>query len=170
VLAPVALGDRDDELLADIAREVEIDVRHTRELPVEESPEREIGGDGIDVRKARQVADERADRAAAASPGREQVPGRARPAHLGGDFAREVEHFPVEEEEAREADLGDERELFAQAGVGPVAKERRRMPVALVERPPAHLRQLRVGGLLAIGEIGIAVAELLGQVELEPVG
>ena len=36
VLSPVALGDRDDQLLADVAREVEVDVRHRRELAVQE--------------------------------------------------------------------------------------------------------------------------------------
>ena len=42
VLAPVALGDADDELLADVAREVEVDVRHGGELAVQEAPEREL--------------------------------------------------------------------------------------------------------------------------------
>jgi hypothetical protein len=95
---------------------------------------------------------------------------RARSAHLGGDLARKIEHFPVEEEEAREADLSDERKLLAQAGVGPVAKKGRRLPVALLEGPPADLRKPRVGGLLPVGKVGIAVAELLRQVELEPLG
>jgi hypothetical protein len=49
VLAPVALGDRDDELLADVAWEVEVDVGHTRELPVEKAAEREIGRNRVDV-------------------------------------------------------------------------------------------------------------------------
>jgi hypothetical protein len=53
VLAPVPLGDADDELLADVAREVEVDVRHGRELAVQEAPERELVRDGIDVREAR---------------------------------------------------------------------------------------------------------------------
>src|SRR6185437_13322559 len=36
VLVAVALGDADDQLLADVAREVEVDVGHRRELAVEE--------------------------------------------------------------------------------------------------------------------------------------
>ncbi len=53
VLAPVALGDADDELLADVAREVEVDVRDGCELAVQEAPERELVGDGIDMRETR---------------------------------------------------------------------------------------------------------------------
>ena len=66
VLAPVALGDADDELLADVAREVEVDVRHRGELAVQEASERELVRDRIDVREAGEVADDRADRASRA--------------------------------------------------------------------------------------------------------
>ena len=38
VLASVALGHADDELLADVAREVEVDVRHRDQLAVEKRP------------------------------------------------------------------------------------------------------------------------------------
>jgi hypothetical protein len=69
VLGSVALDDADDELLADVAREVEVDVRHRRELAVEEAAEREVVRDRVDVREAGQVADERADRGAAPAPG-----------------------------------------------------------------------------------------------------
>jgi len=49
VLVPVALGDGDDQLLADVSREVEVDVWHGVELPVEEPAEREVGSHRIDV-------------------------------------------------------------------------------------------------------------------------
>ena len=65
VLAAVALGDGDDQLLADVAREVEVDVRDGVELAVEEAAERELGADRVDVRETGEVADERADRGAA---------------------------------------------------------------------------------------------------------
>src|SRR5207237_4565705 len=55
VLAPVLLGDGDDQLLADLAREVEVDVRNGRELAVQEPPEREVGGDGVAVREPGEV-------------------------------------------------------------------------------------------------------------------
>ncbi len=49
VLVAVALGDADDELLADVPRKVEVDVRYRGELPVEEAPEREVVRDRVDV-------------------------------------------------------------------------------------------------------------------------
>ena len=43
VLAAVALGDADDQLLADVAREVEVDVGDGDHLVVDEAAEREVG-------------------------------------------------------------------------------------------------------------------------------
>ena len=77
-------------------------------------PEREVGGDRIDVREAGQVADDRADGAPAPAARREAAPRRAGPAHLGGDLARELEHLPVEQEEAGEPELVDQRELVVE--------------------------------------------------------
>ncbi len=114
VLVPVALCDRDDQLLADVAREVEVDIRSRGKLPVEEAPEREVGLDRIDVREAGQVADDRADRASAPAPGRQRVPRRSTPAHLERDVLRKLEHLPVEQEEAGELELGDEGELLVE--------------------------------------------------------
>src|SRR5439155_1962484 len=99
MLLPVTLDDADDELLADVAREVEIDVGHRRELAVEEAAKREVVLDRVDVREAGQVANERADRGAAPAAGRQDVPHRAGAAHLERHLARELEHLPVEEEE-----------------------------------------------------------------------
>ena len=116
VLVPVALGDPDDELLADVAREVEVDVGHRRELLVEEAAEREVVLDRVDVREAGQVADDRADRAPAPAPGRQEHPRRVPTAHLECALARELEHLVVEEEEAREPESPDQRELALEAG------------------------------------------------------
>ena len=79
VLVAVALGERDDQLLADVAREVEVDVRHRVELAVQKAPERQAGRHGIHVREPGQVADERADRAAPPTPGRQRMAWRSRP-------------------------------------------------------------------------------------------
>ena len=103
VLVAVPLRDGDDQLLADVAGEVEVDVRHRGELVVEEAPEREVVRDRIDVREPGQVADDRADRAAAPTPRRQEAAGRVAAAHLQGAFPRELEHLPVEQEEARPA-------------------------------------------------------------------
>ena len=104
VLVPVALGDADDQLLADVAREVEVDVRHRRELVVEEAAEREVVLDRVDVREPGQVADDRADRAAPSPPRRQEHARRVAAAHLERALPRELEHLVVEEEEPREAE------------------------------------------------------------------
>jgi hypothetical protein len=170
VLAPVAVADGDDQLLPDVAREVEVDVGHGGELAVEEAPDGEVGGDGIDMREAGQVADDGADRAAAPSARGKEVARRAGASNLGGDLARKLEHLPVEEEEAGEAELGDEGELLAQALVRVAAEEGRGLSVALLEGVAADARELDVGRVLAVGEVRVAVAELLREVELEPPG
>ena len=144
VLAAVALGDGDDQLLADVAREVEVDVGDGLELAVQEAAEREPGVHRIDVREPGQVADDRADRAPPPAPRRQQVARRAGAAHLGGHVARELEHLPVEEEEAGEAELGDQRELVSQPLVRAGAELVRSVAVALVEGAAADLRQLGV--------------------------
>ena len=169
VLLPVALDDADYELLADVAREVEVDVRHRRELAVEEAAEREVVRDRVDVREARQVADERADRGAAAAAGRQDVPHRAGAAHLERHLARELEHLPVEQEEAGETELVDQRELVLEppADAALVAVE---VAVALRERALADAAQLDDRRLVPVREVRVAVAELLGQVELEALG
>ena len=81
------------------------------ELAVEKAAEREVVGDRIDVRETGQVADDRADGAPAPAAGRQEAPRRAGPAHLGGDLGGELEHLPVEQEEAGEPELVDQREL-----------------------------------------------------------
>ena len=42
VLRPVLVADGDDQLLADVAREIEVDVGDGDELAVQEPPEREV--------------------------------------------------------------------------------------------------------------------------------
>jgi len=48
-LAAEAVVHRQDQLLPDVAREVEVDVGHRGQLAVEEATEREAGRDRIDV-------------------------------------------------------------------------------------------------------------------------
>ncbi len=167
VLATVLLGDADDQLLPDVAREVEVDVGNRRQLTVEEAAEREVVGDGIDVREAGEVADERADRRAAPAPRRQHVAHRAGAAHLVGDLARELEHLPVQQEEAGEAELADQHELFFEP-LAHAALEAVEVRVTLGERALADGAQLHDRGLYAVGEVGVAVAELLRQVERQP--
>ena len=78
-------------------------------------PSERLFATGIDVREAGEVADERADGRAAAAARRQHVPHRAGAAHLDRDLARELEHLPVQQEEAGEAELVDQRELLVEA-------------------------------------------------------
>ena len=132
------------------------------ELAVEEAAEREVRRDRVDVREPGQVADERADGGAAAAARRQHVPHRARPAHLERDLARELEHLPVQQEEAGEAELVDQRELLVEprAHAPLVAVQ---PGVALGERALADAAELDDRRLVAVGEVGIAVAELLAS-------
>ena len=114
VLAPVALAHRDDQLLADVAREVEVDVGHRDELAVDEAAQRQAGPHRVDVREAGQVADDRADRAPAAAARRKDVARDGAAANLERALARQLEHLPVQEEEAGEAELADQLQLLVE--------------------------------------------------------
>ena len=166
-LAPVAVVDARDQDLADVAREVEVDVRQRRELLVEEAPEEEVVGHRVDVREPREVADDRRHRGPAAAPGREQRACRVRPAHLHGDVARQLEHVAMEEEEARQAEPADHPQLLLQPAVGggvmgPAGR------VALGQPGPAQLGQRAAG--LRVLRARVAVAEVDREVEAQPLG
>ncbi len=167
VLVAVALGDADDELLADVAREVEVDVGHRGELPVDEAAEREVVLDRIDVREPGQVADDRADRAPPPPPRWEEHPRRVAAPHLERTVARELEHLVVEQEEPRQPEPPDQRELALQACVRLRSQRRGTRAVALAERLVADRGQLTDRGVGAVREVRIAIAELLGEVECE---
>ena len=108
------LGDANDQLLADVPWEVEIDVRHGDHLVVDEAAERETRFDRVDVRETRQVADDRADARAAAAAGRQRVPRAARAAHLERALARQLEHLPVQQEETGETEPRDQLQLVVE--------------------------------------------------------
>src|SRR5215216_5603630 len=165
MLAPVPLRDAHDQLLPDVTREVEVDVGNGVELAIDEAPKGKAGVDGIDVREPRQVADDRADGAAAASTRRERVAWRVAAPDLVGDVPRELEHLVVEQEEACEAELVDQLQLFVEASAraAPVPVG---VAIALVEGAIADTRELGNRRFDLVREVRIAVAELLGQVEL----
>ena len=168
MFAPVALGHGDDQLFADVAREVEIDVRDGLELAIEEAAERKVVLDGIDVRETGEVADDRADGAASAAAGGKEAPGGALAAYLECNRAGELEHLPVEQEEAGQAELVDQRQLALEAGARLRLQLVGTRPVALRECVRADLGELPDGGIRPVREVGVAVAELLRQVELQP--
>ncbi len=136
----VALVHAQDQAGADVAREVEVDVGHRRQLLVQEPAQRQPRGDRVDVRQAGQVADDRADAGAAAAAGRQQHPRRVAAAHLERHLARDLEHLVVQQEEARQPVAADQRELVVEPHLrlGPVLRARR---VAVLEQVPAEPRR-----------------------------
>src|SRR5262249_21876479 len=144
-------------------------VGHGVELAVEEAAERELRADGVDVREAGEVADERADRRAASAPRRQDVARRVAPSDLERALARELEHVPVQEEEAGEAELVDQLQLLLEPCLR-FTTQLVALRVALLERALTDVRELHDRRLGAVGEVRVAVAELLRQVEPQPFG
>ena len=99
----VALVHARDQPLADVTREVEVDVGQRGQLLVEEAADQQLVGDRVDMRQPGQEADDRGHARAPAAPRRQQRPGRVRAAHLDRDLARQLEHVVVQQKEARPA-------------------------------------------------------------------
>src|SRR5581483_3590699 len=116
-------------------------------------------------REPGQVADDRADARAATTARRQRVPRAAGTAHLERAVACELEHLPVEEEEAGETEPSDQRELVVEA-LARAPLEAVGAGVALHEGAVADRAQLPVGQVYPVREVGVAIAELLRQVEL----
>ena len=99
VLVAVLLIDAQDELFADVPREVEVDVGHAAQGFVEESAQEEVVLHRVDVRKPYQVADDRRYRGAT-SPARRKA--RTRPRGFSANFPRDrdgqVHDVAVDEE------------------------------------------------------------------------
>ncbi len=165
-LAAEAIVHRQDQLLADVAREVEVDVGHGCQLAVEEAPEREPRRDRIDVRETGQVADDRAHRRASPPARRQRHAGRVRPSHGDRDLACDLEDLAVQQEEAREPVVADQRELLVEPGARLAAVCEAAVAALQLER--ADLRQLGVGHRV-VGR-RVAVAEILREVEAQSLG
>jgi hypothetical protein len=96
------------------------------------------------------------------------VPRRVVAAHLACAVGRQLEHLVVEQEEPVEAEPADQRQLL----VEPVSCSLLRsveLGVPLGECPVAKAPELDARRF-AVGEVGIAVAEVGGEVETQPVG
>src|SRR2546423_1740059 len=76
------------------------------------------------------------------------MPGRAAAAHTGGDLLRELEHLPVEQEEAGEVDLEPRGELD-RAGDG----------VEIVGKPLRHRLRRREDALVVATPLALAALE-----------
>ena len=164
-LLSIALVHPRDQLLPNVAGEVEVDVGNLGELLVQEAPQEELVLHRVDVGEAGQVADQRADTRSAAPSGRQQPPGRFRTAHLHRNLAGQLQHVLVEEEEAGEPQLPDQRQLLVQPplGIGVVGG-----PLIAVDEPyPAELRQPPIRSTILRPRV--AVADLTGEVEAQAI-
>ena len=164
-LRSIALVHPRDQLLPNVAGEVEVDVGDLGELLVQEAPQEELVLHRVDVGEAGQVADQRADARSAAPSGRQQPPGRFRTTHLHRHLAGQLQHVLVEEEEAGEPQLPDQRQLLVQPplGIGAVGG-----PLIAVDEPyPAELRQPPIRATILRARV--AVADLTGEVEAQAI-
>ena len=165
VLVAVALDDLGDEALADVAREIEVDVRHRGHVAVEEAPQKQVVGDRIDMRQPGQIADDRAHRGAAPAAGGQLAPGGARRAHLERDIARQLEDVAVQQKEPRQPVVLDERQLLVQA----CARLRAALGVGVVDAQlvGAHACERLACGFAGMPghEVGEAVSQVAGEIE-----
>ena len=159
---PVAFVYARDQPRAHVTREVEIDVRQRRDLLVQEAAEEELVGDRVDVREPSQVTDDRRDRRAAPAAWRQQRAHGVRPAHLGGDLARQLQQVTVQQEETRKPEMRDQRQLLLQAA-GCLITQEMTLRVAMLETGVTGPGEISVG-VIVLGS-RIAIAEILGQVE-----
>src|SRR2546429_504652 len=108
VLVAVALVDPPDQLLADLAREVEVDVGYRCEALVQEPAQEQAVCDRGDVRQAEQGADDgRHRRAAAPARGQGSQGPAGAPAHVGRHLACQVEQVVIDQEEPTESMVFD---------------------------------------------------------------
>src|SRR3990172_3416424 len=172
VLPPEVFVDAQDQLLADIAREVQVDIGHRGHLLVQEAPQEEVVLDRVDVRQPDQVADDRADRGAATAAGRR---GAGAAAHLLRHLVSEPQYLAVDEEEAGQAVALHQRQLLLQ----PVAHLRGDATVAALRLVVAEPAQVGVRRLALRpfdsaqdrhGAVGEAVVQVAREVELASLG
>ena len=120
MLRPEVVMDTLEEFVADVAREVEVDVRQRMQFLVEEAVEVEVVLYRVDVREPDEVADDRRHRRAASPRDRPFVrPKAARtPVEFVRDLARKLQQLPVDKEKACEPVLLDQHQFALQAPAG----------------------------------------------------
>ena len=132
-------------------------------------PSERFGGDRVDVREAGQVADERADGGAAPASRRQR---RAAASRARAPRARTSRASSSTSQCSRKKPASPSSSISASSSSSRCAP--RLWPLCRGSAPRKCRSQTRaswhVGRLGAVGEVGVAVAELLGQVEREPVG
>ena len=166
VLGAVARVDTADQLLANLAGEIEIDVRHRREGLVQKAAEEELVRDRIDVRQAEEIADNGRDGGAAASARQEIAAGASRSApDVGRDLAREIEEIVIDEKEAAELMMLDQHQ-FCLEPAHCLRVIERVFRVALLQTGMAQLGEgLGCGRAIGPPEVGECVTQIARQIE-----
>ncbi len=159
--------DARDQLLPDVAREVEVDIGERGQLLVQEPADQQVVGDRVDVRQAGQEADDRGDARTAAPAGRQQAADAAGTAHLERHLAGQLEHVVVEQEEPGQTEPLDDPKLLLQP------RERVRAHRARVLVPILQAVSTQLGERAHRRRVlrpRIAVPEVAGQIEPQPLG
>ena len=162
-IVAVALVDARDQLLADVAGKVEVDVWQRCQLLVEEPPDHQLVFDWIDVGEAGQVADDRGDTRSSAPTGWKQGASAVRTTNFGRHLTRELEHVVVQQEEPGQIELLDDPQLFDQPRFGRLSNMPRLTLISVTQPDLAELCQVAHGGLV-LGA-WIAVSKIASQVE-----
>src|SRR4029077_3663761 len=94
-------------------------------------------------------------------------PRRITATYLERDLPCQLEHLPVEEEEAGQPQLVDQRQLALETCQRLRPQSLTAAAVTLRERMRTHFGEQPNRGIGAVREVGVAVAELLREVERE---
>ena len=165
VVVSVALVDREDQFLPDIARKVYVDVRDALHGVVQEPAEKEVRPHRIHVGEPDQITDDGGDRGSATAAGGEQLARHRVAPHAVGDLPGEFEDVVIDEEEPGQVVAVDEREFGGEPFLG-FAAVSAAGGIADLERPAADLVEYAHGGGEAAPlEVGEAVAEIGRKIE-----
>src|SRR3989441_5986159 len=150
MLGAIACVHAADQLLTDLAREIEIDVGHRRERLVQKATQKQPVGDRIDMGQAEEIADDGGDRGAASPAGQQVTVGASRAApNVGCDVARQVEKVMINKKETAELVMLDEPQFFVEPAHGLGVLERTRRGALL--HPRAAPLGPRLPGRSALG-------------------
>src|SRR5262252_5039050 len=126
-----------DQLLANVARKIQVDVGYRLQVLIEKAAEEQPVADRIDVRQTDQVTDDRADGRAATATRRQAraTPHGTLAADAFGDVCRLLLQIAVDQEETCQLVFLDKLELVLELLPGPGSEVRVRLVrrVAFVE-------------------------------------
>jgi hypothetical protein len=150
VVLAVLARDVLDDLLTAVHAEVDVEVGHGDALGVEEALEEQLVGDGIDIRDAHAVGDQRAGARAAARP------------HGDAVLLGVVDEIPDDEEVAWEVHLLDDPHLQLQPGAVMIRIE-------LLAKTRGRGQAFGQALVRQLGQVGTGIVAL-GHLELRQVG